>query len=57
MATAVWFTGLALDQTSLSPRQISLILAAGSLLPVLFWQVANRFQARQLLQAKENLSQ
>ena len=56
MATAVWFTGLALDQTSLTPRQISLILAAGSLIPVLFWSTASRLSERRLPQTEQELS-
>jgi predicted MFS family arabinose efflux permease len=56
MATAVWFTGLALDQTNLTPRQISFILAVGSLIPVLFWMTASRFSERHLSRAEQELS-
>jgi hypothetical protein len=33
MALAVWLTGVGLDQMAVTPRQISLILATGSLFP------------------------
>lgn len=56
MAAAVWFTGLALDQTNLTPRQISLIMAAGSLFPIMFWAITSRLTERRLPQAGQRLS-
>jgi predicted acyltransferase len=42
MALSVWLSGLILDNTPVSPRQLSYLLAAGSLLPILPWIWANR---------------
>ncbi len=42
MALSVWLSGLILDNTPVSPRQLSYLLAAGSLLPLLPWIWANR---------------
>ena len=42
MALSVWLSGLILDNTPVSPRQLSYLLAAGSLLPLLPWTWANR---------------
>jgi MFS family permease len=56
MAAAVWFTGVALDQTNLTPRQLSLIMAIGSLFPILFWTVASRLTDRRLLRTEQELS-
>ena len=53
MALSVWLTGLVLDQTSLTPRQISLILAISSLLPVFFWTFANRRSQQRLGHAEQ----
>jgi MFS family permease len=46
MALSVWLTGVALDQTTATPRQIAMVLAAGSLLPAGIWVVANRYYDR-----------
>ena len=56
MAFSVWFTGLTLDKTALTPRQISLILALGSLLPIVFWTIANRLNRHKQLQAEQEFS-
>jgi MFS family permease len=42
MALSVWFTGIILDNTTIGPRQLSFLLAAGSLLPLLPWMWLNR---------------
>jgi MFS family permease len=42
MALSVWVSGLILDNTNLDPRQLSLLLAFGSLLPLLPWIWLNR---------------
>lgn len=44
VALSVWLSGLILDNTEASPRQLSYLLAAGSVLPLLPWLWANRTQ-------------
>ncbi|MCB8945610.1 MAG: MFS transporter [Ardenticatenaceae bacterium] len=56
MAGSVWLTGLALDQASLTPRQISFILAFSSLLPTLIWAIASRRSQRRLIPAEQEVS-
>jgi MFS family permease len=48
MAFSVWISGLILDYTDISPRQLSYIFAAGSLWPVVPWLWANSFRRKQL---------
>ncbi|MEM7116182.1 MAG: MFS transporter [Chloroflexota bacterium] len=38
---SVWLTGLAIDTTSLGPREVSLVLAGLSVLPSLLWVAVN----------------
>jgi len=42
MALSVYLTGLILDNTNITPRQLAYLLAAGSLLPLLPWIWASR---------------
>lgn len=42
MALSVWLTGIILDNTGLGPRQLSFLLALGSLLPLVPWILLNR---------------
>lgn len=42
LSLAVWLTGVALDKTSLTAPQISLVLSGGSLIPFFIWLVATR---------------
>ena len=53
MALSVWFTGLILDYTGVTPRQLSYLLAAGSLLPLIPWIWASR-TTRQAATAKSS---
>jgi MFS family permease len=48
MALSVWFSGLILDNTGLDPRQLSFLLALGSLLPLLPWIWLNRDDPQRL---------
>ena len=43
-AVSVWATGFLVDTLDLDPRQLSMWLAIGSILPVLFWTVVMRWQ-------------
>lgn len=42
MSLSVWISGLLLDHTAVTPRQLALLLGAGSLLPLVPWQWLNR---------------
>lgn len=42
LSLSVWFTGVALDQPAMSPRQIPLALAAAGLIPLVAWFALNR---------------
>ena len=48
MALSVWVSGLILDNTGLDPRQLSFLLALGSLLPLLPWIWLNRDDPQRL---------
>jgi len=48
MALSVWLSGLILDYTGISPRQLAYLLAAGSLLPLLPWIWAYRTSREQV---------
>ena len=48
MALSVWISGLILDNTGLDPRQLSFLLALGSLLPLLPWIWLNRDDPQRL---------
>lgn len=43
-AISVWITGFLVDILTLNPRQLSLWLALGGLIPLLFWTFVNRDQ-------------
>ncbi len=47
MALSVWLSGIILDNSSLSARQLSYLLALASILPLLPWLWANRDQLKQ----------
>ncbi len=51
MALSVWISGLILDNTGLDPRQLSFLLALGSLLPLLPWIWLNRDDPQRLAPA------
>lgn len=42
MSLSVWVSGLVLDHTAVTPRQLAFLLGIGSLLPLLPWQWLNR---------------
>jgi hypothetical protein len=45
---SAWISGIILDDTSLYPRQLSFLLAIGSLLPLLPWVWLNRSNPQRL---------
>lgn len=56
VALSVWISGLILDNTNLSPRQLSFLLAFGSLLPLLPWIWLNRDDPLRLATARGQLA-
>jgi MFS family permease len=42
MALSVWLSGLVMDNTSLGPRELAIVLGAASLIPLLPWLWLNR---------------
>lgn len=54
MALSVWISGIILDNTGLQPRQLSFLLAFGSLLPLLPWVWLNRSDPQRLAAAPGN---
>ncbi len=49
MAVSVWVSGLLLDNAGIGPRQLSFLLAFGSLLPLLPWVWLNRNDPQRLI--------
>lgn len=51
MSLSVGLTSLALDQLAIDPRGLSLLLAAGSVLPFVLWNLSRRWQRARELRA------
>ncbi len=49
LAVSVWMTGLALDSTTLTPRQLALLFGFGSIFSVVFWRYVQRLLGRRRL--------
>jgi hypothetical protein len=44
VSVSLWLTGFAIDEFQFAPRTIVLILAAGSLIPLIVWSATLRMQ-------------
>jgi len=55
MSLSVWVSGLVLDHTAVTPRQLALLLGIGSLLPLIPWQWLNRHDPMRKTAVNERL--